>query len=50
MKRKSWLTFPASLELVFDTPPGELWQTVLKRKGGWQNKILSQSPEDLSWN
>lgn len=50
MKRKAWLTFPASLELVFDTPPAHLWQTVLKRKGGWRNKILSQSPEDLSWN
>ena len=50
MKRKSWLTFPASLELVFETPPDLLWQKVLKSKGGWKNKLLSQSPEDLSWN
>jgi len=50
MKRKAWLTYPASLELVFETPPPQLWQTVLDRKGGWRNKLLSQMPEDLSWN
>jgi putative transcriptional regulator len=50
MKRKAWLAHPASLELIFDTPPGELWKTVLRRKGGWRNRILAQSPEDLSWN
>ena len=50
MKRKSWLTFPASLELVFETPPEQLWHKVLQTKGGWKNKLLSQMPEDLSWN
>lgn len=50
MKRKAWLTFPASLELVFDTPPEQLWQKILKSKGGWRNKLLSQMPEDLSLN
>ena len=50
MKRKSWLTFPASLELVFEIPPDQLWQKILRRKGGWKNQILAQSPEDLSWN
>ncbi|TAK91902.1 MAG: YqgE/AlgH family protein [Verrucomicrobia bacterium] len=50
MKRKAWLTFPASLELVFETGPEQLWQTILKRKGGWQNLLLSQMPEDLSSN
>jgi putative transcriptional regulator len=50
MKRKSWLTFPASLELVFETPPESLWEKVLKSKGGWKNKLLAQMPEDLSWN
>lgn len=50
MKRKSWLTHPASLELVFETAPEELWQKVLQSKGGWKNKLLSQMPEDLSWN
>jgi putative transcriptional regulator len=50
LKRKSWLTHPASLELVFDTPPEQLWRTILQRKGGWRNKLLSQMPEDLSSN
>jgi putative transcriptional regulator len=50
MKRKSWLTFPASLELVFDTPPEQLWAKIIKSKGGWKNKLLSQMPDNLSWN
>jgi putative transcriptional regulator len=50
MKRKAWLAHPASLELVFDTPSEKLWETILRRKGGWRNKLLSQMPEDLSWN
>jgi putative transcriptional regulator len=50
LKRKSWLTYPASLELVFETPPDQLWQTILYRKGGWQNQLLARMPEDLSWN
>ena len=50
MKRKSWLTVPASLELVFETPPEALWQTIIKSKGGWKNKLLSQLPDDLSLN
>jgi putative transcriptional regulator len=50
MKRKSWLTFPASVELVFETPPDQLWQKILKDKGGWKNKLLAQMPDDLSLN
>jgi putative transcriptional regulator len=49
MKRKAWLTHPASLELVFDARPDQLWQTILNRKG-WKYKLLAQSPEDLSLN
>ena len=50
MKRKAWLTFPASMDLVFDTPPDQLWKKVLQNKGGWKNRLLAQMPEDLSWN
>jgi len=50
MKRKAWLTYPASLKLVFETPPEALWKVVLTRKGGWKNKLLSQMPDDLSRN
>jgi putative transcriptional regulator len=49
MKRKAWLTHPASLELVFDTRPEQLWQGILSQKG-WKYKLLSQMPEDLSLN
>jgi putative transcriptional regulator len=49
MKRKAWLTHPASLELVFDANPEQLWQTILSQKG-WKYKLLSQMPEDLSRN
>jgi putative transcriptional regulator len=49
MTRKSWLTYPASLELVFDTAHEELWRNILRRKG-WKYKLLAQAPEDLSTN
>jgi len=49
MKRKAWLTHPASLDLVFDSEPEQMWQKILRRKG-WKYKILAQSPEDLSSN
>ncbi len=50
LRHKAWLTYPASLELVFDVPPEKLWETVLRRKGGWRNKLRTLMPEDLSWN
>jgi len=49
IKRKAWLTHPASLELVFDTSPEELWRKILSRKG-WKHRLLSQMPEDPSLN
>jgi putative transcriptional regulator len=49
MKRKAWLTHPASLKLVFETDPAQLWQSILQKKG-WKYKLLSQMPEDLSLN
>jgi len=50
MKRKAWLTFPATLELIFDLGAEQLWRTIIAKKGGWQNRLLAQSPDDLSWN
>ncbi len=49
MKREAWVTHPASVELVFDTEPGKLWQEILRHKG-WQYRLLAEGPEDLSWN
>ena len=49
MKRKAWLTHPASLDLVFEADPEKLWRSILQTKG-WKYKLLSQMPEDLSLN
>jgi len=49
MKRKAWLTHPASLELVLDTDPDTLWQKVLRSMGP-KYTLLAQMPEDLSLN
>jgi len=50
LKRKAWLTWPATIELVFDTPPDQLWPAILRLKGGWRNALLSTLPEDPSRN
>jgi putative transcriptional regulator len=49
MKHKAWLTHPTSLELVFDTAPEQLWQGILRLKGG-KYRLLAQAPDDLSSN
>jgi hypothetical protein len=43
------MTHPASVELVFDPHPEQLWPTILKEKG-WKYKLIAESPEDPSWN
>jgi putative transcriptional regulator len=49
IKRDAWLTHPASLDLIFDVSPNQLWQRILRQKG-WQYRLLAQMPEDLSLN
>jgi putative transcriptional regulator len=49
IRRDAWLTYPASVDLIFDTSPDQLWQQILKKKG-WQYRLLAQMPEDLSLN
>jgi putative transcriptional regulator len=49
MKRDTWMTHPASLELVFHPQPEQLWPTILKEKG-WKYKLIAEGPEDPSWN
>ena len=48
MKRDAWLTHPASLELLFNSNAEDFWQSILRQKG-WKYRLLSQTPEDLSW-
>jgi putative transcriptional regulator len=49
MKRDTWLTHPASVDLVFYPQPGELWKLILAEKG-WKYRLLADAPDDLSWN
>lgn len=49
MKRNTWLTHPASIDLVFHRPPTELWPMILKQKG-WKYRLIAEQPEDLSGN
>jgi putative transcriptional regulator len=49
MKRDTWLTHPASIELIYHPEPEKLWQHVLRLKGV-QYRLLAQSPEDPSLN
>jgi len=49
MKRDSWLTYPATSELVFKTPPDLIWRHIMKQMG-WQQRLFADSPDDLSWN
>ena len=49
MKRDTWMTHPASLELVFHGHPDELWQTILREKR-WKYKLIAEAPEDPAWN
>ena len=49
MKRKAWLTHPASLELVFKARPEQLWPMILRQKGG-KYRLLAETPEDPSMN
>ena len=49
MKRDTWLTHPATLDLVFAPRPDQLWQSILRQKG-WKYRLLAEGPEDPSWN
>jgi putative transcriptional regulator len=49
MRRDTWLTHPASLDLVFHATPEKLWQHILLQKG-WNYRLLAESPEDPAVN
>jgi putative transcriptional regulator len=49
LKRNAWLTHPATVGLVFDTNPDELWRMVLRQKG-WEQRLLADTPDDAKWN
>ena len=49
MKRDTWMTHPASLELVFTADPAKLWPSILREKG-FKYRLIAEGPEDPSWN
>jgi putative transcriptional regulator len=49
IKRGSWKTHPASKKLVFDHDPEDLWRHVMYQIG-WEERLLADSPDDLSSN
>jgi putative transcriptional regulator len=49
MKRKAWLTHPASLDLVFAADMNGLWAKLMRQKG-WKNQLLAEIPDDPSLN
>lgn len=49
LKRKAWLTHPATVDLVFRPDPADLWNEILRAKG-WKYRLIATAPEDLSLN
>ncbi len=49
IRRKAWLTHPASLDMIFTSNPNKLWENIIRTKG-WKYKLIADSPEDLSLN
>lgn len=49
MKRDAWITHPASLDLVFNTQPDELWRMILRQKGP-KYRLVAEMPDDVSLN
>ncbi len=44
-----WYLYPASKELLFETPPEKMWQSILKKMGG-KYASFAMIPDDLSLN
>jgi len=49
MARHDWLAHPATLALVFQAEPDQLWKNIMKQKDA-KSRLLSDAPDDLSWN
>lgn len=49
MKRDAWLCHPGSLDWIFHDDPAHIWQMIMRQKS-WKQRLIAESPEDLSWN
>ena len=45
----AWMIQPASRELLFDLDPNSLWRHIMHQRG-WEERMLADSPDDLSSN
>ena len=50
MARHDWLTHPATVELVFQSNPEQLWKEILRQQKDPALRWLADSPENPSWN
>jgi putative transcriptional regulator len=50
MRRDSWLPHPASIGLIFMDPAERMWQQILRSRTDWKERLLGDSPEDLTSN
>jgi putative transcriptional regulator len=50
LRREAWIVHPATLDLVFDVPPPTLWRHILKSRTDWKERLLGDTPENLSSN
>lgn len=49
LQREDWFLEPARVDDVFSAAPGDLWSSVLERKGG-SYRLVSRMPDDPSLN
>ena len=45
----SWMIQPASRKLLFDLDANNLWRHIMHQQG-WEERMLADSPDDLSYN
>jgi putative transcriptional regulator len=50
MRRNAWLTHPADIDLVFHLPPEDLWKFILRKRPKWEERLLADAPDDISFN
>ncbi len=50
LRRGSWLVHKASAEFLATVPPSELWRRILRSRTAWEERLLADAPEDLSFN
>lgn len=50
IRRNAWVIHPATVELVFQGESQGLWRRILREKEDWRYRLLSEIPDDPSWN